>query len=569
MTDIAPVPGEGGPASAFDLIVAGSGAAGLCAAVTAARHGLKVCVVEKTDVIGGTTAWSGGWIWAPCNPVVRRAGILEDAEAPRLYLQSLLGNRFQADRIDAFLDAAPRMVGFLEENTALEFDGGLAIPDTYSHLPGAGMGGRSVIARPYDARKLGAALKLLRKPMRETTFFGMTIQAGPDLRAFLTMLRSTTSFTHVIKRTVRHFRDLAVHGRGMDLRNGNALAARLLRSALDLGVDIRTGITIGRLRVTGGRVAGVELTGGTTLSASKGVVLACGGFSQNPQARDSVFPRNREHRSLALESAAGDGLRLATGAGGSADLSLAHPAAYCPVSSVPWGNGKTGQFPHIIDRGKPGVIGVLASGRRFCNEGLGYHDYVTALLAAAKEDEKAESWLVCDHRFLRRYGLGIVRPAPVPFGHWLRNGYLKTGKTPDDLARVCGIDPAGLSATLDTWNRHAASGQDPEFGRGTTPYMRLQGDPDQKPNPCIAPISRAPFYAVKVVPGSFGTFAGLATDASARVLKADGTPIAGLYAAGADAASVFGGFYPAGGINLGPALTFGYIAGCHAAGKDL
>ncbi|SHM67349.1 FAD-dependent oxidoreductase [Roseibium suaedae] len=569
MTDNPKVPEDQPSAGTFDLIVAGSGAAGLCAAVTAAFHGLKVCLLEKTDVIGGTTAWSGGWIWAPCNPVGQRAGIVEDTTAPRLYLQSLLGNHFEADRIDAFLAAAPRMVGFLEDNTALEFEGGLAIPDTYSHLPGAGMGGRSVIARPYDARKLGTSLKLLRKPMRETTFFGMTIQAGPDLRAFLTMLRSTASFGHVMKRTLRHFRDLALHGRGMDLRNGNALAARLLRTALDLGVDIRTGAVIDRLITSDGRVLGVALEDGTQLTAERGVVLACGGFSQNPVIRQGIFPRNEDHRSLALQSAAGDGLTLAMSAGAVPKTNLAHPAAYCPVSTVPWENGQSGQFPHIIDRGKPGVIGILASGRRFCNEGLGYHDYVTALLAAVPEEEKAESWLVCDHRFLRRYGLGIVRPSPVPFGAWLRNGYLKTGKTPEELARACGIDPAGLTTTLDTWNRHAATGEDPEYGRGATPYMRLQGDPAQKPNPCVAPIASAPYYAVKVVPGSFGTFAGIATDSSARVLSTDGTPIIGLYAAGADAASVFGGFYPAGGINLGPALTFGYIAGCHAAGKDI
>ena len=208
---------------------------------------------------------------------------------------------------------------------------------------------------------------------------------------------------------------------------------------------------------------------------------------------------------------------------------------------------------------------MLEDGRRFCNEGLGYHDYVEALLAATPDDRPARSWLVCDIRFLRRYGLGVVRPTPVPWRQWVRRGYLKTGATIPDLARACGIDPEGLNRTVTAWNRDAAKGEDPQFHRGSTNYMRLQGDPEVRPNPCVAPILRAPFCAVEVGPGSFGTFAGLATDGNARVLDGQGDPIAGLYAAGTDAASVFGGFYPAGGINLGPALTFGYVAACHAA----
>lgn len=213
------------------------------------------------------------------------------------------------------------------------------------------------------------------------------------------------------------------------------------------------------------------------------------------------------------------------------------------------------------------MIGVLADGRRFCNEGLGYHDYVEAMLQAVPDGAPAQSWLVCDHRFLRRYGLGAVRPRPVPWRHGVRRGYLTKAPTIRGLARACGIDPEGLAATVAAWNDGAGRGADPAFGRGTTAYMRLQGDPDHGPNPCVAPIRTAPFFAVRVVPGSFGTFAGLATDGQARVLRDDGAVIPGLYAAGADGVSVFGGFYPAGGINLGPALTFGFIAGRHAAGR--
>lgn len=551
-----------------DLLIAGSGAAGLAAAVTAAHRGLRVILAEKDAVLGGTTAWSGGWIWAPCNPVARRHGFDEDNSGPRAYLAAVQGNTFNPELVDAFLAAAPEMVGFLESETALEFECGARIPDTYGHLPGAGIGGRSVIAAPYDGRRLGPAIDLLRPPMAETSFLGMTIQSGADLRAFMTVTRSLPSALHVARRMVRHLWSLARHGRGMDLRNGNALVARLLRSALDLGVDLRPSHAVAELLRGPEGVTGAVLdgpAGRVTISARRGVVLACGGYPQDLARRAATFPRPEAHETLAVSGATGDGLRLGEAVGGQQATTLAAPGAWCPVSEVRWPDGRRGVFPHIIDRGKPGVIGVLADGKRFCNEGLGYYDYVAAMFDAVPDGEEVASWLVCDHRFLRRYGLGIVRPAPLPIRPWLRSGYLRSAPTLEALARACGIAPEALTATVRSFNEAARRGEDPEFGRGTTPYMRLQGDPDVGPNPNLAPIERGPFYAVRVVPGSFGTFAGLKTDGKARVLDVEGQPIPGLYAAGTDMASVMGGHYPAGGINLGPALTFGFIAGRHAA----
>lgn len=562
-------------ADGCDLIVAGSGAAELAAAVTAAHYGLAVTVLDRATVLGGTTAWSGGWIWAPGNALGNALGkalgqgVDAAPASARDYLLAVLGNRFDAARVDAFLAAAPQMVDFFTQHTALQFAGGFAIPDTYGDAPGAGTGGRSVIARPYDARGLGAAVALLRPPLRETTFHGMTIQAGADLRAFMTMTRSVASLRHVAARVLRHGRDLVRHGRGMDLRNGAALVARLLRSALDLQVDLRTGAQVTRLIREDGRVTGVELADGSRIMARRGVVLAAGGFAQDPARRAAHLPRDGEHHSLAVPEAAGDGLRLAEGVGARLDMGAASASANCPVSRVTWPDGTTGTFPHFIDRGKPGVIGVLACGRRFCNEGLGYHDYVTALLAAMPDGAAARSWLICDHTFLRRYGLGVVRPAPVPWRGWTRAGYLTTADSIEGLARACGFDAGGLAATVTAWNASAERGEDAAFGRGRTPYMRAQGDSAVTPNPCVAPIVRPPFHAVMVVPGSFGTFAGIATDGLARALDDHGAPIPGLYAAGTDAASVFGGYYPAGGIALGPALTFGHIAGRHAAGVSV
>jgi len=552
-----------------DLLVVGSGAGGLSAAVTAAWHGLKVIVAEKEAVFGGTTAWSGGWMWTPGNPLAQRAGIVETAEAPRQYLRHVLGNNFNEARVNAFLEAVPHMVAFFESHTALQFEAGNKICDTYGDVPGAGTGGRSVIAAPYDARALGQLVKRLRLPMRETTFTGLTIQAGPDLAAFMNVTRSPSALAHVARRFSRHVFDLARHGRAMQLRNGLALVARLLRSAGDLGVDLRTSSPARQLLTEDNAVRGAILataTGMVEVRARCGVVLAAGGFPHDPERRAAMFPAAAEHWTLAVPSATGDGLRLGESAGGSVDDTLAAAGAWCPASLVPYADGTVGRFPHIIERGKPGIIGVLADGSRFCNEANGYYDYVEAMLRAVPSGQEVASWLICTRAFQRRYGLGIARPTPMPERAYIRSGYLKTGNSIAELARNCGIDPKGLERTLADYNAHARLGEDPAFGRGSTPYNRLQGDPSHQPNPCVAPIERGPFYAVKVVPGSFGTFAGLKTDASARVLNKDNAPIQGLYAVGTDMASIMGGHYPAGGINLGPAMTFGYIAGRHAAG---
>ncbi len=563
-------------AISVDLVVVGSGAAGLSAAVTAAHQGLKVVVVEKADCLGGATAWSGGWMWAPCNPLARAASITEDTETVRTYLRHELGERFDARKIDAFLAASPAMVEFFHDKTALQFNAGNAIADIHGDSPGAGTGGRSVIAAPFDGRELDIqTLKKLRTTMPETAFLGMPIQAGPDLAAFLNVTRSPRAFLHVAKRVSRHLFDLARHGRAMQLVNGVALTGRLAKSATALGVEMWVSSPAKQLVKEGERVTGVVIgtpEGDVSIRAAKGVVLAAGGFPWDITRRKALFPKTptgEEHWPLPPSSASGDGLHLGETVGGVVDTSLYSPVAWAPVSLVPYLDGHVGHFPHIIDRAKPGVIGVLKNGRRFVNEAGGYYDYVDAMVKAVPEGEEVCSWLVCSHRFQRRYGLGISRPAPLPFKHWIKKGYLKSAKTMEALAVECGIDPQGLKQTVDEYNHHAQLGEDPAFGRGSTPYNRKNGDPANRPNPCVAPLDQGPFYAVKVQPGSFGTFAGLKTNEYAQVLNTANQPIDGLYAAGSDMASIMGGFYPAGGINLGPAMTFGYIAGLHAATQEL
>lgn len=558
-----------------DLVVVGSGAAGLSAAVTAANQGLKVVVVEKADCLGGATAWSGGWMWAPLNPLARAAGIDEDVETVRTYLRHELGERFDASRIDAFLAASPAMVEFFHEKTALQFDAGNTIADIHGDTPGAGTGGRSIIAAPFDGRELDTqTLKKLRTTMPETAFLGMPIQAGPDLAAFLNVTRSPKALLHVAKRIGRHLFDLARYGRAMQLVNGVALTARLAKSAQALGVEMWVSSPAKQLLTRGERVTGVVVAapeGDITLRAAKGVVLAAGGFPWDITRRKALFPKTptgEEHWPLPPFSASGDGLHLAESVGGVVDTSLYSPVAWAPVSLVPYRDGRVGHFPHIIDRAKPGVIGVLQNGQRFVNEAGGYYDYVDAMVKAVPEGEEVCSWLVCTQRFQRRYGLGISRPAPLPFKHWIKKGYLKAGSTPEALAKQCGINPQGLAQTIADYNAHAQQGEDPAFGRGTTPYNRKNGDPANRPNSCVAPLDQGPFYAVKVVPGCFGTFAGLKANEHAQVLNGTDQPIEGLYAAGSDMASIMGGFYPAGGINLGPAMAFGYIAGLHAANRE-
>nr|WP_288466906.1 FAD-dependent oxidoreductase [uncultured Pseudomonas sp.] len=555
-----------------DLLVVGSGAAGLAAAVTAAWHGQRVVLVEKDAVFGGATAWSGGWAWVPRNPLAQRAGIQEDIEQPLTYLRHELGEHFDEARVRAFLDACPQMVAFFERHTALQFADGNGIPDMHGDTPGAATGGHQVIAAPYDGREVLDLLPRLRRTLRETSFMGMPIMAGADLAAFLSMTRSPRALWHVTRRFATHLYHLARYGRAMHLVNGVALVARLARSAADLGVTMIESAPVISLHQQDGRISGATLrrADGEHFIGARAVVLAAGGFPNDPRRRQQLFPRDAsgaDNLALPPSACSGDGLRLGEALGAQVDTRLKSPVAWAPVSRVPHRDGSIGHFPHIIERGKPGIIGVLANGKRFVNEAHGYYDYVAAMVEQVPHDQPVCSWLICDHRFQRRYGLGFARPAPVPLWPVLRSGYLQRAATIEQLALDCGIDPEGLASTVATFNQNARNGEDPQFGRGSTAFNRKQGDPlHPGANPCVAPIEHGPFYAVKVQPGCFGTFAGLKTDSSARVLDADGQPIPGLYAAGSDMASVFGGHYPSGGINLGPALTFGYVAALHAAG---
>lgn len=581
-----------------DVLVIGSGAGGLSTAVAAAHLGLKVLVVEKDPQYGGTTAWSGGWLWIPRNPLAVAAGIHETLTAPLLYLKQELGRQFDETKAKVFLENGPRMVEFFQSKTALQFVDGNAIPDFHGHSLYAALGGRSLCAAPFDAWRLEAfagKFKQLKPPLPETTLWGMGIASGADLRHFLSSTRNLASFWHVSKRVISHWRDLFLFGRSTRLVNGNALVAGLATSAFEAGVQLRVNSPVTRLLMNANdkKVLGavIKTEGGEQVIRTRfGVVLACGGFPHDVARKKKLLPHaptGHEHWSAASRGNTGDGLRLGETAGGHIDKGFHEGAALAPVSLVPQKDGSFVHFPHLLERGKPGLIAVTKRGLRFTNEANSYYDFMRGLFAATPSGELPEAWLIVDHRFIRRYGLGAVKPFPMPMGGFIRNSYLKRGRTIKALARACGIDEIALQKTVASHNWQALQGRDTLFGRGDTPYNRVQGDNTQIKiqsrvqrelkgkrvqnfvpefsNPCMAEIKHAPFYAVRVVAGSLGTFAGLATNENAQVLGADDMPIAGLYAAGNDMASVMGGHYPSGGITLGPAMTFGYIAAHHMA----
>ncbi|HUN70598.1 MAG TPA: FAD-dependent oxidoreductase [Burkholderiales bacterium] len=548
-----------------DVIVLGAGAGGLAAACAAAARGLRVLLLEKTPRVGGTAALSGGMVWIPCNPKMGPAGLADSEDAARAYLGATVSRGSRPEMLDAFLRHGPEAIAWFEANTQLRFKPVLRYPDYYPTRPGATPGGRVLEPAGYDARALGKDFSLLREPLPEFTLFGGMMVDRADLPHLRAVTRSPRSMARVARLLLRHARERLFAPRGTSLVLGNALLARLLRSALDLGVEIRTRIEVARLIPDANGVAGAELRDGTRLAARRGVVLATGGFSHDAGRRPRWLPAGTDAASPVCEGNSGDGLRLGEAAGGHVPEGNLHNAYWTPLSKFRRADGSAAVFPHtVVDRGKPGIIAVDARGERFTSEAVSYHEFALAMFRA----KAIPAFLLCDRRSLWQYGLGAVRPFALRLGRFLEQGYLVAGETPGELAARLGIERSGLERTIAQYNADAARGVDSRFDLGGDDYQRFLGDGAHGPNPCMRPIESAPLYAVRLYPSDLGTAAGLATDADARVLDGEGRPIRGLYACGNDMNSIMGGAYPGPGITLGPALVFGWLAARHLAARD-
>ncbi len=553
-----------------DVLVIGSGAAGLTAALKAAEEGFDVIVVEKETAIGGTTALSEGMIWVPLSAAARASNRADSREAAIAYLAAAAGPHFEPVRAAAYVDGAAEMLAFVEAKASLAFRLSTTSIDYHQSLPGATCGARAFNPGLFDARQLGADFARLRPPLASTMILGGMTIASQDLPYFFAMRRSPRAALRVAGVTARYIRDrLAGHGRGTRIANGNGLIGALLLALKKRRVPVHAGYRAERLVVQAGRVAGAAIrneNAGLTIAAGRAVILCCGGFSGSAGLRAKYYAHvaaGQSHHSLAPASNIGEGLALGCAAGGVLNENLAEPAAWTPVSLVPQAFGAPVPFPHYSDRGKPGIVAVTRAGRRFANEAAVYHRFVPAMIAACAGETDVLVWLIADHRAIRRYGLGAVPPSPAFCAPFVRSGYLACGRTLVELANQTGIAPPALEETIARFNRGAANGEDPEFGKGSSPYDRANGDPAQLPNPCLAPLATAPYYAVRLYAGDIATFIGLRTDAHARVLDKSGIAIEGLYAAGNDAASAMGGDYPAAGITIGSAMTFGYLAARH------
>lgn len=544
---------------ARDVLVIGSGASGLASALVAAREGLDVLVVERTQWFGGTSAYSGGGVWTPASRGMLEAGYLDSLDDAECYLRALMGPDYNESLTAAFLRTGPEALEYFAKHAGLQLipSGG---PDYEPHLPGASVG-RTLLSPDFDGRLLGPLLKQLRPALWQLGApLGMQVSFG-DIYPLTNAHRSLAALRITLRLFGRHLVDLLRFGRASRLTNGNALTARLLKGTADAGVTLWSEAQAVDLLSNDNRVDGVVVVHkGQRLSitARRGVVLATGGFGANEAMRRKHIPLAEAGWSLQPEGNQGDGISLGTAAGGILVAGNVANGIWSPMSAVPRRNGRLAPFPHLMfDRLMPGSIVVDASGRRFVNEATHYQAFVDAM----HRQGVRKAFLIGDTRFLRRYGMGFARPAPWPKGRLRRAGYLKRANSIADLATMLGIDGGELKRTIEEFNQHAALGVDPAFGRGTGAYSQFMGDQTHSPNPNLAPLEDAPFYALELRPGMLSTSLGLETDASARVLDHNSRPIGGLFAIGADMNSLWSGRYPAGGASLAAALTFGFITG--------
>ena len=554
----------------YDVVVVGSGAGAMMTACRAHDNGLSVLLIEKTALYGGTSAVSGGSVWIPGNHHIAEQGGTDSAEEALAYLKAATKGEVTEERLRAYIDQAPRMLRYAEEKTWVRYRANPYYADYYQELPGAKLGYRSLDVQVFDGSALGDDVLSMRETSPTMLMFGRISMTTPEA---VTLLSRAPGWRKLAMRMLRNYwLDLPWRlrsKRDRRLNMGNALVGALRRSVLDRGIPLWLNTSLQSLVRDSGRITGVSvLHQGRLLriAARKGVVLAAGGFERNQQMRDQYLPKpTKAEWSGTPPCNTGDAIRAAQAVG--ASVGLMQHAWWTPTVRVPGEEKQRGLFS---ERALPGCIVVNRLGRRFANEAQDYLDFVLAMYADhGKHGANLPAWMVFDGRFRRKYNVGplmcaAVRPDALQPRGWLGNVYFR-GASLTELAGRIGVDAQGLVHSVERLNAYAGTGVDLEFNKGGNPYDRFYGDPSCKPNPCLAPLSEPPYYALPLDAGEIGTKGGLMTDEHARVVTAAGEPIPGLYATGNTSASVAGPSYPGAGATLGPAMTFGFVAANHIA----
>jgi 3-oxosteroid 1-dehydrogenase len=544
-----------------DAVIVGSGGGALCALLLAHERGLGAIAVEKTELVGGSTAMSGGGVWVPNNPLMQAEGIPDSVDDALNYFEGAVGDVGPAsstERRRSFLAHAPQMIRFLMDN-GVRFSRMRGFPDYYD-VSGSSAAGRGVEPLPFDANELGDWKPKLRPGFTRgmgglaattTQYIGMAYW-NHNWPAFRTSARvvARTFFGKVRRKSL--------------VCCGNALVGQMLKAALARDLKIWTESPVEELVVEDGRVVGVVVRRDGQrhrIRARHGVVLAAGGFAHNPEWRERYHgQRGMATWSKATPGDTGEVLGMAMELGAATDLLDEAVWNVAPRMSdgspSPFTGLRGAGFSHA--RHRPGTIIVDGAGERYMNEAMSYMEAGQKMVAQNKKVPAIPSWLIFDDASRRRYPFGWW-PGRLPEA-WITSGFIKRADTLEALAGQCGIDAAGLQATVTRFNEHARSGQDPVFHRGESSFDRYHGDPSHGPNPAVGPLEKAPFYAAAVFPSDVGTFGGLLTDDRARVLQADGSPIPGLYATGTITASVMGRCYPGPGASIAATCTFGFVA---------
>jgi len=548
-----------------DLLIVGSGAGAMAAAIHAHDRGGSTLLIEKTEMYGGSSAMSGGSLWVPCNHLMGAVGIEDSRDEAMTYLRTITEGTVPDDKLAVYVDTAAEMVRYMSEKARLDLMSMASYADYYPEAPGGKPGGRSLEPNRFDARLLGNEFDRLRPPALQELVMGRIAMTATEAHDILT---GHPGWLGLTMRIMRNYW-LDVGGRLRSRRDrslalGNALIGQLRLSLLDRNVPLWLETPARELIVEGDRVVGIvaERAGKTLrLRGDKGVLLAAGGFESSDTMRKQYLPNPTEAAwTTANPGNMGEVIRMGLELGAAVDLM--DDAWWGPTTVVP---GEARARMLVVEKGLPGSVFVDKRGRRFVNESAPYNDICKAMYAAHSESSPTvPCHMIFDASFRKKYPCGPLLPG-MQQPDWMlpkeikESGYLKRANSLAELAAMIGVDPAGLRDTVEKNNRYAREGQDPEFGRGNSLYDRYYGDATVEPNPCLGPIEKPPFYGITVYPGDLGTKGGLRVDASARVLKTSGEPIAGLYAIGNCSAAVMGPTYPGAGGTIGPAMTFGYI----------